>query len=54
MPERYESIRDSVYTQLTKKGVSPGPALKRAKRIGAATFNKTRKAGEKPVTGHSK
>lgn len=43
MPARYEKIRDS----LESRGKSP----KEAKRIAAATFNKTRKRGEAPVTG---
>lgn len=43
MPRRYEKIRDSLEAQ----GKSP----KEAKRIAAATFNKTRKPGEAPVTG---
>ena len=43
MPAKYEAIRDA----LLKKGKSE----KEAKRIAAATFNKYRKKGQKPVTG---
>lgn len=45
MPARYEKIRDA----LLKRGKSE----KDAKRIAAATYNKTRKRGQKPVTGKS-
>lgn len=38
MPKRYEAIRDS----LKKRGKS----AKEAKRIAAATYNKTKKPGE--------
>lgn len=53
MPERYQKIRDAVYTQKVKKGVAKAKAMKAAKRIGAATFNATRGTGEAPVTGKS-
>lgn len=46
MPKQYERIRDS----LKKSGKSD----KEAKRIAAATFNKNRKLGQKPVTRGSK
>lgn len=42
MPEKYEKIRDS----LKRKGKSD----QAAKRIAAATYNKQRKPGQKPVT----
>ena len=43
MPKEYEAIRD----ELIRRGKSE----KVAKRIAAATYNKQRKPGEKPVTG---
>lgn len=46
IPKRYEAIRDSLKKQ--------GKSAKVAKRIAAATFNKTRKPSEKPVTGKHK
>ena len=42
MPKKYERIRDS----LKRRGKSD----KEAKRIAAATYNKQRKPGQKPVT----
>lgn len=45
MPLMYEHIRDA----LKAKGKDP----KTAKRIAAATYNKRRKPGQKPVTGKS-
>lgn len=42
MPKKYEKIRDS----LKRSGKSD----KEAKRIAAATYNKQRKPGQKPVT----
>jgi|HubBroStandDraft_6_1064221.scaffolds.fasta_scaffold180397_4 hypothetical protein len=45
MPERYIKIRDSLIKQ--------GKSEKEAKRIAAATYNKNRKRGEKPVTRKS-
>jgi hypothetical protein len=44
MPEKYEKIRDSLEAR--------GKPAKEAKRIAAATYNKQRKPGQKPVTGH--
>ena len=44
MPKKYERIKAS----LKKSGKSD----KEAKRIAAATYNKQRKKGQKPVTGH--
>lgn len=46
MPKKYEAIRDS----LEASGKSP----KVAKRIAAATYNKQRKPGQKPITRKSK
>lgn len=43
MPKKYEHIRDAYM----EKGYSD----KRAKQIAAATYNKQRKPGTKPVTG---
>lgn len=52
MPKRYEEIRDSIIAQMMKKhGHVSEKDRKKAKRIAAATFNKTRKKGEAPVTG---
>jgi len=42
MPKRYEKIRAA----LKKRGKS----WKAAKRVAAATYNKTRRPGQKPVT----
>ena len=43
MPKKYEAIRDSL--------IMSGKREKEAKRIAAATYNKQRKPGQKPVTG---
>lgn len=43
MPERYLAIKESLLKE--------GKSLEEAKRIAAATYNKTRKNGEPPVTG---
>ena len=43
MPKQYEDIRDSL--------VKRGTPLKKAKSIAAATYNKYRKPGQRPVTG---
>jgi len=45
MPELYEKIRDAL--------IGRGKFTKEAKRIAAATYNKRRKPGQKPVTGKS-
>lgn len=45
-PAKYEAIKKSV--------VKSGKPLKTAKRIAAATFNKQRKPGQKPITGKKK
>lgn len=45
MPKKYEAIRDSE----ERRGKSP----KVARRIAAATYNKQRKPGQRPVTGRS-
>jgi hypothetical protein len=42
MPEKYLKIRDSL--------IASGKSSKEAKRIAAATYNKNRKRGQKPVT----
>lgn len=44
MPEKYEKIRDSLEAS--------GHSEKEAERIAAATYNKERKPGQKPVTGN--
>jgi hypothetical protein len=41
-PERYLAIKESLMKQ--------GKSEEEAKRIGAATYNKTRKPGEEPLT----
>ena len=46
MPKKYEKIRDSYI----KRGVPEDEA----QRIAAATYNKQRKSGQKPVTGKHK
>lgn len=46
MPKKYEEIRDS----LKRRGASDTEA----KRIAAATYNKQRKPGQRPVTGKHK
>ena len=46
MPPKYERIRDSYKRR--------GKSDKEAKRIAAATFNKQRRPGQKPVTGKHK
>lgn len=46
MPRKYESIRDS----LKESGKSDA----KAKQIAAATYNKERKPGQKPVTRKTK
>ena len=51
MPRKYEHIRDAIYQAELKKGAAAGPAYDRAQSIAAATFNKHRKPGTKPVTG---
>ena len=43
MPKKYERIRDSLKAQ--------GKPPREAKRIAAATYNKQRPKGAKPVTG---
>lgn len=45
MPAKYEAIRDNLEAH--------GKSAKTAKRIAAATYNKQRKPGQAPVTGHS-
>lgn len=45
MPAKYEAIRDSLIKQ--------GKSVREAKRIAAATYNKYRKKGQKPVTRKS-
>lgn len=45
MPKMYEHIRDAL--------MAKGKGSKEAKRIAAATYNKRRKPGQKPVTGKS-
>ncbi len=42
VPEKYLKIRDKL--------IAEGKPSKEAKRIAAATYNKQRKAGQKPVT----
>ena len=46
MPKKYEKIRDRIIKQ--------GRAERTAKRIAAATYNKQRKSGQRPVTRKSK
>jgi len=45
-PEKYEKIRDSLKSQ--------GKSDAEAKKIAAATYNKERKPGTKPVTRKTK
>lgn len=42
MPRRYEAMRDDL--------IRRGKPEKEAKQIAAATYNKTRKPGQRPVT----
>lgn len=44
MPAKYEAIRD--------KEIERGRTRQEAERVAAAIFNKQRKPGQKPVTGH--
>jgi hypothetical protein len=46
MPRKYEKMRDSLKSQ--------GKSDREAKRIAAATYNKQRKPGQRPVTRGSK
>lgn len=46
MPKAYEKIKASILKQ--------GKSLKTAKRIAAATYNKQRRPGQRPVTGKTK
>ncbi len=43
MPAKYVAIRDKLKAE--------GKSDKEAKRIAAATYNKSRRKGQKPVTG---
>lgn len=45
MPKQYEAIKAKLKAE--------GKSDKEAKRIAAATYNKNRKRGQKPVTGKS-
>lgn len=54
MPALYEAIKRSVKARLMKKGMMEMHAEEESERIASATFNKNRKPGTPPITGHHK
>lgn len=50
MPAKYTAIKKSVKAACKKAGGSEKTCDVKGKRIGAATYNKQRKPGQKPVT----